>query len=133
MLKDFTVNVVYKNKDLETVGENTYLLTDYCDEVRHNVTRIITEVENAFFEMQDFIRKEDWPESTRNSFMHIRHKLLDAANKIDRIPQNMHYCGVPVNSIPASEYVADILNTAKAPTCCCNKCGADEDGDNLLL
>lgn len=114
MLNDYTVNIVYKNRTLEPVSQKAYALTDYCQEQKLHLMHTIADVENAFYTMQGNKSKDDWDAETMASFQHIRHKLLDAANSIERLPKNLHYKGQNVNAVNSAQYVADIINQATA-------------------
>lgn len=110
MLNDCTVNVVYKNRSLEDVSCRSYSLVDYCQEQKLNLMHIITDVENAFYAMQNNQSKDDWSPQAMELFQRIRHKLLDSANSMERLPKNLCYKGVNVNSVSFSEYLANIIN-----------------------
>lgn len=112
VLNDYTVNIVFKNRSLESVNQRSYSLADYCQEQKLNLMHIITDVENAFYDMQGNKSKDDWSPEAMNMFQHIRHRLLDSANSIERLPRNLHYKGVNVGSMSGSEYIAGILNRA---------------------
>lgn len=112
MLNDYTVNIVYKNRTLESVCQKTYSFADYCQEQKLHLMRTIADVENAFYIMQGDKSKEDWDERTMAAFQHIRHKILDTANSIERLPKNLFYKGQNVDSVNSSEYVAGIINQA---------------------
>ena len=112
MLNDYTVNITYKNRTLEPVNQKSYPFADYCQEQKLHLMHIIADVENAFYDMQGNKSKEDWDERTMASFQHIRHKLLDAANGIERLPRNLFYKGQNVSSVNSAEYVAGIINDA---------------------
>lgn len=114
MLNDYTVNIVYKNRTLEPVTQKAYSLTDYCQEQKLHLMHIIADVENAFYNMQDNKSKEDWDAKVMVDFQHIRHKLLDTANSIERLPKNLFYKGQNVDAVNSADYVADIINKATA-------------------
>lgn len=114
MLKDYTVNIVYKNRALENVNQKNYSLVDYCQEQKLNLMHVITDIENAFYTMQAEKSKDEWSPETTEAFMRIRHKLLDAANSIVRLPQNLQYKGVSINMINGSEYIAELVNHSTA-------------------
>lgn len=110
MLNDYTVNIIFKNRSLESVSQRSYPLKDYCQEQKLNLMHIITDVENAFYTLQKNQSKEDWTPEAMDAFQHIRHKLLDAANSIERLPQNLHCKGVNVNAMNGADYIAGLVN-----------------------
>lgn len=113
MLSDYSVKVVYKNKALEPVSERTYSLVDYCQEMKLGIMRTIMDVENAYYSLQGKKEKQEWDSETMKSFQHIRHKLLDAANNIQRIPNNLYVGNQNVNTIKLSEYIVDVADRIK--------------------
>lgn len=110
MLSDYTVNIVYKNRSLESVSQKSYPLADYCQEQKLNLMHIITDVENAFYNMQNNQSKDDWTPDAMETFQHIRHKLLDAANSIERLPKNLHHKGINIGTMNGTDYIAGIVN-----------------------
>lgn len=112
MLSDYTVNIIYKNRALEPVKQKSYSLQDYCQEQKIKLMHTIMDVENAFYRLQNEKCKDDWDVDTMNEFQHIRHKLLDAANGIERLPKQLCYKGQNVGSVSSGEFIADIINKA---------------------
>lgn len=110
MLNDYTVNIVYKNRSLENVAQKSYPLVDYCQEQKLNLMHAITDVENAFYTFQGDKSKDEWSPEAMQTFQMIRHKLLDAANSIVRLPQNLQCRGVGINMIDGAEYIAGLVN-----------------------
>lgn len=104
-MSDFVVKIEYKNKDLETVIEKEYEFCQYTELLNAELMRIITETEDAFYFLTGK-EKEDWNNETKAKFQHIRHKLLDQANAIRRLPQTLTYRGIAAGSISLSEVLA---------------------------
>lgn len=109
-LKDFQVTVVYKDKNVGAKQLHTYDFDEYAELAGLELKRIIFDVEEAFYEMQDQKSKEDWPPEVLGRFNKIRHKLLDWGNSIARLPQTLRYKGIPCNTVNLSELLADIIN-----------------------
>jgi hypothetical protein len=109
-MSDFTVKIEYKNRDLETVIEKEYEFSQYTELLNLELMRIIAETEDAFYFLTGE-KKENWDEETRSRFQHVRHKLLDQANAIKRLPQTLFYRGVSANSISFSKVIAADLNS----------------------
>lgn len=109
MLKDYTVNITYKNRNLESVNERCYPFDSYCQEQRFNITKTLNEVEHAFCELQGGKQKENWSSDAVDLFQRIRNKLLDAANNIGRLPQNLCCNGKNINAVSQGEYFAGVI------------------------
>ena len=110
MVEDYKVKVTYKNKSLENISQRILPLTDYCKEQKQNLMHIIADVENAFYLLQEYKSKNEWNDATMAAFQKIRHKILDAANNIERMPLNLYYKDSNINAIDAADYAANIIN-----------------------
>lgn len=109
-MSDFTVKIEYKNQNLETVIEKEYEFSQYTDLLNLELMRIITEIEDSFYYLTGK-QKEDWDAETRAKFQHIRHKLLDQANAIKRLPQTLSFRGISAGSMAFSEMLANEINS----------------------
>lgn len=109
-MSDFKVTIEYKNKDLETVVEKEYSFIDYTEMINLELKRILTDIEDAFYKFSGNKQKDEWNADLINSFNKIRHKLLDQANAIRRLPENLSYKGVKASSMSFSEFIARTLN-----------------------
>lgn len=89
MDKQLSVKVTYRNERLEPVYEKTYSLTDYTDMLRIDLLRLITDVEEMAYELNGNKPKEQWSDETWGLFCRIKHKLLDKAGDIGRLPSNL--------------------------------------------
>lgn len=81
--------VVYKNRNLKTISECEYNLKDYTDMLSMDLKRIISDVEDLVYSMTGSKSKEDWNESDILAFNRIKHKILDKAGEIERLPVNI--------------------------------------------
>lgn len=93
-MDDLTVKVVYLNKNMEQVNEKTYSLKDYVKSLKLELMRIIMDVEDLVYKTTKE-SKDNWNADVMSSFNRIRHKVLDQANAIERLPQNLLYKGNP--------------------------------------
>ena len=109
MGNDFTILIEYKNKDLQKVGERVYGFQEYVDLLNLELKKVIVDVEDAFYELENDKPKEEWSEGTANAFRKIRHKLLDQANSVQRIPQMLRYKGVPCNTRNLRDVIAEFM------------------------
>ena len=111
-MNDFTVKVAYRSKDMQELREWTYDFKQYTEMMKRELMRIIMEVEDTIYHLQGGQSKESWDTETMEHFQKIRHKLLDQANAIERLPQNLHYKGVSCASVSLSEILANFIDAA---------------------
>ena len=111
-MSDFSVKISYKNKNLENVSNRTYDFLQYTEMIKLELMRIIMDVEDAFYMLQDAKSKEEWDDATMAQFQKIRHKLLDQANAVERLPHNLYFNGVRCFDTSISKMLADIINNA---------------------
>ncbi len=109
-MSDFIVKIEYKNEKLETVVEKEYEFPVYTDMMYEKLMSVIAEIESAFYYFSDGKSKDQWSETTMSRFKSIRHKLLDEANALKRLPSNLSYKGIPAGQIPLSEYIAKTIH-----------------------
>lgn len=88
-MEDLRVKVVYRDKNLEPTYQRTYLLKDYTDMIRMNLLRVISDVEDLVYITRSGQSKEDWSDDVWVRYQHIRHKLLDNAGSIGRLPEDI--------------------------------------------
>lgn len=104
--KKLGVVVVYRNKDMEPVYSKTYSLEEYTDMLRADLLRLITDVEDLCYSANRNKAKEEWSDETFAAFNKIKHKLLDKAGDIGRLPTNI----TELTTESLSSFVARILN-----------------------
>lgn len=110
MESDWIVKIEYKNQRLETVIEKEYPFDQYTGLISDELMSVITDIENAFYSFEGGKRKKEWRKESMEKFNEIKHKLLDHANSIRRLPMTLNYKGIPANSISFSKYLAEKLN-----------------------
>lgn len=108
-MSDWKVKIEYKNKDLETVVEKEYNFADYTDMLNLELKRILMEIEDTFYYFSGYKQKSEWEPELTNRFNKIRHKLLDEANAVKRLPENLTYKNIPANTMSFGEYLARTL------------------------
>lgn len=108
-MNDFRVKIEYKNKNLETVVEKEYNFIDYTEMINLELKRVLMDIEDAFYYFSGNKQKQEWEPETTEKFNKIRHKLLDQANAIKRLPENLSYHGIKATSMPFSEFLAKTL------------------------
>lgn len=109
MESDFKVTIEYKNKDMETVVEKEYDFITYTQLLYASIMKIVVEIEDSFYYFAGGKQKDDWPEELADRYKKIRHKLLDQANSIKRLPQNLTYRGLRADQVPINEFVNQTL------------------------
>lgn len=82
---DLRARVVYKNREMQTVGEYDYTLRDYAEMLSLDLKRIITDVEDLVYTLNGNQSKDDWTNEELALFAKIKHKVLDKAGEISRI------------------------------------------------
>ena len=100
------VQVVYRNKDMEPVYSKTYSLKEYTDMLRTDLLRLVTDVEDLCYAANGNKDKEEWSDATFAAFNKIKHKLLDKAGDIGRLPDNI----TEMKTESLTNFVARILN-----------------------
>ena len=104
-MSDFKVTIEYKNKDLETVVEKEYDFIDYTEKLNIELKRILKDIEEAFCYLSGKPQNE-WNSETVEKFSKIRHKILDEANAVRRLPENLSFRNIKANSMSFGEYLA---------------------------
>lgn len=112
MNKDFTVKIEYLNKNLEQIKQKSYTFNEYVGMLELEIKRLILDVEDGFYRLENGKQKSEWSEETLRSFNRIRHKLLDVGNSIGRLPKTLHYKGVSCSEAKLSEVIADMIDNA---------------------
>ena len=108
-MKGIGVKVTYRNNKLESVLEKSYTLPEYTGMIRADLLRLITDIEDAFYRMNYNKPKEGWGDDAWTSFCRIKHKLLDKAGEIERLPGNI-FEFEDQGGETLGEFVAGILN-----------------------
>ena len=108
-MSDWKVKIEYKNKDLETVVEKEYEFIDYTEMLCRELKRVLNDIEDAFFYFSGYKTKQEWDEETIKRFDTIRHKLLDQANAIKRLPENLSYKNIQANTMSMGELLSRTL------------------------
>lgn len=100
------VRVVYRNKNMEPVYSKTYSIAEYTEMLRTDLLRLVTDIEDLCYAANKNKPKEEWSDETFSAFNKIKHKLLDKAGDIGRIPENM----IEIKTESLNQFVANILN-----------------------
>ena len=84
-----TVRIVYRDKHMNPVEDRVYDLAEYTELLKTGLLQVISETENLAYIANDNKSKEEWSDETWGIFQRIRHKLLDIAGSVGRLPQNI--------------------------------------------
>lgn len=103
-MSDFVVKIEYKNENLETVVEKEYDFQQYTQMLHLDLMHILADVESAFYHFSDNKQKADWPPEATRRFQAIRHKILDEANALKRLPYNLSFHGISAAAVDAKDY-----------------------------
>lgn len=110
-IKEIIVKVTYRDKDLRPTYTKTYTLNEYADAIRADLQSLVGDVETLGYIANHNKPKEEWDDNSFAVFTRIKHKLLDKAGEIGRLPVNMTLR----THEPLSEYMARLLNEEDDP------------------
>jgi len=88
-MKDLIVHVSYQNADGKIIQDREYTLKHYTEILREDLLRLISSVEDLVYKSNHNLPKEDWSDDVWNAFLGVKHKLLDKANDVGRIPESI--------------------------------------------
>lgn len=88
-MENIGVNISYKNSKQETVCNKTYTLEEYTKLMHADQLRLISDVEDMAYKLNQGKPKSEWTDDSWAAFCCIKHKLLDKAGEIERLPQNL--------------------------------------------
>lgn len=104
--KRIGVQIVYRNKNMEPIYSKTYSLDEYTEMLKTDLLRLVTDVEDLCYAANGNKPKEEWSDATFAAFNKIKHKLLDKAGDIGRLPENI----TELTTESLTNFVARILN-----------------------
>ena len=104
-MSEWIVKIEYKNQNLETIIEKEYDLISYTSMLYMELMGVVKEVEDVFYEINQGKQKQDWTPESTEKFQKIRHKMLDEANAIRRLPQNLTHNGARADQVTIGEYL----------------------------
>lgn len=111
MTHEIGVRVTYRDKARRPTCTKLYSLAEYTDMLRQDLLKVITDVEDLCYEVNENRPKEDWTDETFAGFNRIKHKLLDKAGDVGRIPENL----CEITKEPLSNFVARMINEGEMP------------------
>lgn len=93
MKNNLGVKVTYRNARLEPVSTQLYSIQDYADMLRNDLLKVITDIEDVLYTATGNKVKDEWPDEVWGEFTRIKHKILDKAGDIGRLPDNLTKVG----------------------------------------
>lgn len=106
MKEEVCVRITYRDKDLRPTYTKTYTLAEYACTMRSDLQGLVGDVETLGYIANGNKPKEEWSDESFAIFSRIKHKLLDKAGEIGRLPSNMTLRTCE----PLSNYMARLLN-----------------------
>jgi hypothetical protein len=75
-MSKYTVAVIYRDKNLDKIGEADYPLRDYVEKQRYGMTSMLIDIEDLIYKATGEREKDKWPEEYLEMFMKMRHKIF---------------------------------------------------------
>lgn len=110
MESDYTVKVDYVSNQTGERFQRVYPFAGYMNNMAFELKQVLYETENVFFELEDHKDRAEWSEDSKAAFGKIRRKLLNSINSVQRLPETLHCKGISINSVPASEMLAHMID-----------------------
>ena len=111
---DIDVRIVYRDRERNPVCARTYTLREYTEMLRADLLRVITDVEDMCYAANRNKPKEDWSDETFSGFNKIKHKILDKAGDIGRLPDSL--CERDRETVPLTDFVAGMIEKGEMPS-----------------
>lgn len=86
-MSNLKVHVTYRNADMRPVSDFMYSLEEYTGMLRNDLVRMITDIEDLVYCAADNKPRDEWDDETWSRFSRLRHKLLDKAGDVARLPE----------------------------------------------
>lgn len=98
------VHITHRNSKLQPVADELFTLDEYSAILSNDLLRMITDVEDIIYCATNGSQKEDWTDDVWGKFSRLKHKMLDEAGALKRLPENL-VCGGDDNGkyLPDSE------------------------------
>lgn len=113
MNNDFTIQVEYLNRDMQKVGEGNFTLSEYTDLIDLELKRVIMDIEDIFYEIEEGKPQKEWSKASSRKFQKLRHKLLDQANAVKRLPSELRYKGVRCDSEDLKTFLVNFFKESE--------------------
>ena len=106
----FSVNIAYRNKAGDIISTKDFSLEEYTEMLRYDMLRILIDLETMIEKQAGTKNKDEWNPEVLKAFNLMRHEILDSANSVARIPQNLCVNGKHCSAIESSRAIAEIIN-----------------------
>lgn len=107
-----TVRIVYYNAKHKPIGETEYGFEEYTQMIRLDLLKVISDIEDLVYAATGGKRKQDWPPELINGFNKIKHRLLDKAGEVQRLPETL--CSeTEKKTDPLGDFIASVFKTGK--------------------
>lgn len=107
---EYTVNVVYKNRQMKKIGETDYPFQSYCEQQRTVLMRTLGRIEQLLGEYEHNPNWREWEGSVADIYKDIRNNMLDVANNIYRLPSSLRRGGEPLMKMETAAFLAKELS-----------------------
>lgn len=88
-MKKYYIDVVYRDENLAPTQTRTYTLEEYANMLQHDLFRLISDIEDLVYVMNDYQPRTAWTDESWARFNAIRHKMLDKAGDIGRLHETI--------------------------------------------
>lgn len=85
---NLNVHVVYRNSKMQPVADEFTPFKEYTTVIANDITKMITDVEDIIYTATGLSR-DDWSDGVWAKFARLKHKMLDEAGAIRRLPENI--------------------------------------------
>lgn len=109
-MSDFIVRIEHKTKDGEVYLEQEYSFRDYTELVARELMGVLADIEAAFYVFEDGKPRDEWSKANLNRFNGIRHKMLDYANNVRRLPSELHHKGETASQESSGQFFARMID-----------------------
>ena len=106
------VRVTYRDRERRPTYTKLYSIAEYTEMLRADLLRTITDIEDLCYAANDNKPKEDWSDETFSEFNKIKHKILDKAGDIGRLPENL----CEYSKEPLADFVVRMINEGEMPS-----------------
>ena len=88
-----SVHITHRNSKLQPVADELFTLDEYTALVGNDILRMISDVEDIIYSASGGRQRDEWSDEVWGKFSRLKHKMLDEAGAIRRLPENLIYGG----------------------------------------
>ena len=86
---DLSVHITHRNSKLQPVADEYYRLDEYAVLLGNDILRMISDVEDLIYTTTGGVQRDEWPDEIWSKYSRLKHKMLDAAGSVKRLPDNL--------------------------------------------